>query len=33
MRMRCGGGGVLLELVYRLWGYVMSCVIQDIVRA
>ena len=26
-------GGVLLEFVYRLCGDVMSCVIQDIVRA
>ena len=35
MRMRCvvGGGGVLLEFVYRLCRYVMSCVIQHMVRA
>ena len=36
MRMRCvwgGGGGILLEFVYRLCRYVMSCVIQHMVRA
>ena len=36
MRMRCvvGGGGVLLEFVYRLCKYViMSCVIQHMIRA
>ena len=27
------GGGVLLEFVYRLCRYVMSCVIQHMVRA
>ena len=29
----CGGGGVLLEFVYMLCRYVMSCVIQHMVRA
>ena len=33
MRMRCVVGGVLLEFVYRLCRYVMSCVIQHMVRA